>query len=64
MPQSITSQCVKPAGQRADERDGTGKEYGFHVLEVVGTVTWTGASVQIGQTEKTRDKEEGWSVGR
>ncbi len=64
MPQYITSQCVKPAGQRADERDGAGKVYGLNVLEVVGTVTLTGASVQIGWTEKTRDKEEGWSVGR
>ncbi len=39
MPQYITSQCVKPAGQRADERECAGKVYGLNVLEVVGTVT-------------------------
>jgi len=36
MPQCITSQSVRPAGQRADDREGVGEMYGLHVLEVGG----------------------------
>lgn len=36
MPQCITSQCVRPAGQCADEREGVGEAYGLYVLEVGG----------------------------
>lgn len=65
MPQCITSQCVKPAGQRADEREGVGEAHGLHVLEVGGNCDMDrcqGVNRANRKNERKRDKEEGWSV--
>lgn len=65
MPQCITSQCVKPAGQRTDEREGVGEAYGLHVLEVGGNRDMNrcqGVNRANRKNERKRDKEEGWSV--
>lgn len=66
MPQCITSQCVRPAGQRADDREGVGETYGLHVLEVGGncdmdrcqSVNWPSEQKKKKKTERKRNKEK------
>lgn len=59
MPQCITSQCVRPAGQRADDREGVGKTYGLHVLEVGGNCDMDRCqSVNRPKKEKKKKREK------
>lgn len=57
MPQCITSQCVKPAGQHTDEREGVGEAYGLHVLEVGGSRDMDRCQGVNRANRKKREKE-------